>query len=57
LEFKPIGEIMGNEKLFQRVLKNRCPVSDRPIEGEQTEIVEYGKAKLVVIKEYIKFKR
>ena len=48
---------MSKDTLFQRVMKNRCPVSDKPIKEEETEIVEYNDAKLVVIKKYIKFKR
>jgi hypothetical protein len=45
------------EVMFARVLNNRCPISDLPIKGEETEIAEYNEAKLVVIKRFIKLKR
>ncbi len=51
------GEFMSKEIMFQRVLENRCPVSGKPIKEEETEVVDYNEAKLVVIKRYIKFER
>jgi hypothetical protein len=51
------GKAMSKEKMFERVMNNRCPISDRPIKGEDTEVVSFGEAKLVVITQYIKFKK
>ena len=45
-----------SDKLFQRVLKNKCPICDKPLDGE-TEVVEYKKGKLKVHKKHIKYKR
>lgn len=48
---------MNKDILYKRVLNNRCPISDRPIEGEETEVVEFNGGKLTVIKKYIKFNK
>ena len=46
---------MTNNKLFERALKDKCPVCNKPLDGE-TEVVEYGEGKLEVHKRHIKYK-
>lgn len=43
-------------KLFERVLKDKCPICDKSLEDE-TEIVEYEKSKLKIHKRHIKYRR
>lgn len=44
-----------SDKLFERALKNKCPICNELLKGE-TETVKYNGAKLEVHKEHIKFK-
>lgn len=45
-----------NNELFERTLKDKCPVCNKPLKGE-TEVVKYGKSKLEVHKKHIKYER
>jgi len=47
---------MSKDKLFQRALENKCPICDKPLDGE-TEIVDYQDGKLEVHKKHIKYRR
>ena len=42
-------------KLLQRVLKNMCPICNKPIDKESV-IVDYEEAKLKVCKKHVKYK-
>ena len=45
-----------SDKLFERALANKCPICDKPLDGE-TETVDYKEGKLEVHKKHIKFER
>ena len=44
------------DKLFQRTLENKCPICNKPIDGE-TVIEQYNKAKLKIHKAHIKYEK
>ena len=48
---------MSKDLIFKRVLNNKCPISDKTLKGEETEIVQFNEAKLTVIKRYIKIRK
>jgi len=46
------------DKMFKRVLDNKCPISNTIIaEKDETELVDYNGAKLKVKKKYVRFQR
>lgn len=45
-----------NNKLFERALKDKCPICNKPIDGE-TVIEQYNKAKLKIHKKHIKYEK
>ena len=44
------------DKVFKRTLENKCPICDKPLDGE-VEIVKFNKAKLKVHKAHIKYRK
>ena len=46
-----------SEKLFKRVLEGKCPICDKDLKAEETEVVDYNEGKLAVHKKHIKYKR
>jgi len=45
-----------DDKLYKRILENKCPICNKPIDGE-TVIEKYNKAKLKIHKHHIKYEK
>lgn len=50
-------KVQAKDLLLKRVLDDKCPISDKPLNNQETELIEYTGGKVSVIKKYIKFRK
>lgn len=43
------------DKLFKRILENKCPICNKTLDDEETVIEDYNEAKLKIHKKHIKY--